>query len=104
MHIYLIQDGKPIQETNEGLEYIGKIYLEDHMNCSALFALADQAICGIHPFEDVRLNSICVITLLEIFNENKHLVNSINFTSFKSIVAILQKAVDQRGGILSFCN
>jgi len=103
MHLYTIPDHQSDQDTNEGLAYLGRFFLEDHMACAALFEVAQSEGCDIHPFEDVRLTSDQVQRLAVIFRVGGQ-KNTIESSAWQRILAILTSAVEARMGILSFCD
>lgn len=104
MHIFMIRDYLPDQETGEHLDFIGRIFLEDHMKCFPIFEIAQKYDCDIHPFEDVRLKSYQVSQLFNLFNENKGKISAEDMDALERILDILCKATEHQSGLLSFCD
>jgi len=104
MHLYALPDHQPDPETNEGLHYLGRIFLEDHMACSHLFEIAQQHHCDVHPFEDVRLDSVQVQRLTAIFVEHANTIAPGHAPAYRRLLAVLDLARQQHVGIYSFCD
>ncbi|WP_216318301.1 hypothetical protein [Deinococcus aestuarii] len=103
MHLYSLLDYQPNQDSNAGLSYLGRIYLEDHVACRAFFEIAQREGCDLHPFEDVRLTSGQVRQLVAIFRrmEGEAAPES---DAWQRIMKVLTLAIEAKTGVLSFCD
>lgn len=103
MHLYSIPDDQPDQDSNRGLPYLGRIFLEDHMACAHLFELAQRRGCDLHPFEDVRLTSAQVRELSSIFR-TAAAQDRDEYGARQRILDLLAGAEKSGAGLLSFCD
>ncbi|WP_135228573.1 hypothetical protein [Deinococcus fonticola] len=93
MHIFALRDELSEPENTEGLIHLGCISLQEHMAARGLWIEAEAQHLLIHPFEDTRLN-------LKQVNELRTLAIG-NFAN-RELVAILDNAIQQNAGIISF--
>ena len=107
LDIYLLRNPDEVPNYPDESLYLGSLKLEHHKALDPLWQLCEEKNVQLKYFEDSYLNYQQVLTMLECIKEFSELENSdIKFVkeAYDIIRSIIEKAVNERYGVASFCD
>jgi hypothetical protein len=107
LDIYFVEPARRhLPKDPSGLEHAGCVDLDAHRSLAALFDKCIREGVNLKYFDDSLLRAEQVVTMLEIFTTSAPEPGAQRgqIAAFKSMHAILTRAVAQGMGLAAFCN